>query len=69
MANKSQNTAQQPKHRLGKKRDVGVLLGCSDDTVERFERAGKLPIVIRLPSGRKRYDLDALDRLIEDWAT
>jgi hypothetical protein len=56
-----------PTRRLGKKRDVAARLNCSEDSVDRFERAGKLPIVVRLPSGRKRYDLDALDRLIEDW--
>lgn len=57
----------QPKRRLGKKKDVGVRLGVSDDSVDRYERAGQLPIVVRLPSGRKRYDLEALDRLIDDW--
>lgn len=47
---------------------VAAELGCSVDTVDRFIRAGKLPVV-RLPSGRRRIDRTDLDRTIADWKT
>jgi excisionase family DNA binding protein len=44
---------------------VAAELGCSVDTVDRFIRAGKLPVV-RMPSGRRRIAREDLDRAIED---
>ena len=65
MASKPQNPAQ-PKHRLINLRSVAAALDCSIDSVDRYIRAGKLPVV-RLPSGRRRIDQEDLDRLIESW--
>ena len=45
---------------------VAAELGCSVDTVDRFIRAGKLPVV-RMPSGRRRIAREDLNRAIEDW--
>jgi excisionase family DNA binding protein len=45
---------------------VAAELGVSFDTVDRFIRAGKLPVV-RLPSGRRRVARKDLDRAIEEW--
>lgn len=56
----------QPNRRLIKLATVAERLDCSVDSVDRYIRAGKLPVV-RLPSGRRRVDQDDLDRLIEDW--
>jgi excisionase family DNA binding protein len=56
----------QPKRQLIKLTTVAERLDCSLDSVDRYIRAGKLPVV-RLPSGRRRVDQEELDRLIEDW--
>jgi excisionase family DNA binding protein len=55
-----------PARRLINLRDVATELDVSFDTVDRFIRAGKLPVV-RLPSGRRRVAREDLDRAIEDW--
>ena len=67
MANRRQTPAQ-PTRRLMNLRTVAAILGCSIDSVDRYIRAGKLPFV-RLPSGRRRVDLEDLDRLIDEWKT
>lgn len=56
----------QPKRRLIKLTTVAETLDCSIDTVDRFIRAGKLPVV-RLPSGRRRVAEEDLAAVIEDW--
>ena len=67
MASTPHKTAQ-PKRRLVKLTAVAEALDCSIDSVDRFIRAGKLPIsIIRLPSGRRRVDEDDLMSLIDDW--
>jgi excisionase family DNA binding protein len=66
VASTPQKTAQ-PKHRQLRGLDyVAERLDCSLDSVDRYIRAGKIPI-IRLPSGRRRVDEEDLDRVIEDW--
>jgi excisionase family DNA binding protein len=62
---KPQNPAQ-PNRQLIKLTTVAERLDCSIDSVDRYIRAGKLPIV-RLPSGRRRVDQEDLERLIDDW--
>ncbi len=67
MANRPQTAAQPTRRRpLGKKQDAATRLNCSVDSIDRYIRAGKIPVV-RLPSGQKRIDLEELDRLIGDW--
>ena len=56
----------QPKRRLIKLTTVAERLDCSIDTIDRFIRAGKLPVV-RLPSGRRRISEEDLERVIDDW--
>jgi excisionase family DNA binding protein len=55
-----------PARRLLNLRDVAIELDVSFDTVDRFIRAGQLPVV-RLPSGRRRVAREDLDRAIQDW--
>lgn len=52
-----------PARRLINLRDVASELDVSFDTVDRFIRAGKLPVV-RLPSGRRRVTREDLDAAI-----
>ena len=59
-------TTQTPSPRLLRLPIVAAELGCSLDTVDRYIRAGKIPIV-RLPSGRRRVAREDLDRLIDSW--
>jgi excisionase family DNA binding protein len=54
------------RQRLLDLRAVADELACSVDTVDRFIRAGFLPVV-RLPSGRRRVAREDLDRAIEEW--
>ena len=69
-------TPQIPPHplRLGRRgrlldlHAVAEELGCSFDTVDRFIRAGSLPVV-RLPSGRRRVAREDLDAAIAAWKT
>lgn len=58
--------AAQPRSQLFKLTTVADRLDCSLDTLDRYIKAGKLPIV-RLPSGRRRIAADDLDRAIEGW--
>jgi excisionase family DNA binding protein len=60
------DTLKTPARRLINLHDVATELDVSFDTVDRFIRAGKLPVV-RLPSGRRRVAREDLDRVIEDW--
>lgn len=48
-------TPRRPVRRLLQLRDVATELSVSFDTIDRFIRAGKLPVV-RLPSGRRRIE-------------
>ena len=64
MASRPQTPA--ARRRLGRKFDAAEVLQCSVDTIDRYIKAGRIPVV-RLPSGRQRVDLDELDRLIDDW--
>jgi excisionase family DNA binding protein len=68
MAARASQSPARPKRRLGKLADVATVLNCSVDTVDRYIRAGRLPVIV-LPSGRRRVDLDELDRLIDGWRT
>jgi excisionase family DNA binding protein len=56
------------KSRLVRLHDAAEILGVSVDSLARYARAGKLPLV-RLPSGRPRVDRQDLDKLIESWKT
>jgi excisionase family DNA binding protein len=58
--------SRRPARRLFKLTTVAETLDCSIDTVDRFIRAGTLPVV-RLPSGRRRVTEEDLNRAIEDW--
>jgi excisionase family DNA binding protein len=62
----SATNQQRPARRLLDLHTVANELGCSVDTVDRYIRAGKLPVV-RLPSGRRRVDREDLNRAIEEW--
>jgi excisionase family DNA binding protein len=66
VASKLQNAAQSPARRLLKLTTVAERLDCSIDTLDRFIRAGALPIV-RLPSRQRRVDEAVLDQVIADW--
>ena len=59
-------TSRKQARRLINLRDVAIELDVSVDSVDRFIRAGQLPVV-RLPSGRRRVAREDLDRVIEDW--
>jgi predicted site-specific integrase-resolvase len=60
------DTLRRPARRLINLRDVANELDVSLDSVDRYIRAGALPIV-RLPSGRRRVAREDLDRVIDDW--
>ncbi len=45
---------------------VAAELGCSLDTIDRYIRSGKIPVV-RLPSGRRRIAREDLDAVIASW--
>jgi len=66
VTSRPQKPAQPTKRQLIKLTTVAERLDCSLDSVDRYIRAGKLPVV-RLPSGLRRVDQEELDRLIEDW--
>jgi predicted site-specific integrase-resolvase len=57
------NTVTRPARRLLNLRDVAAELDVSFDTVDRYVRSGKLPIV-PLPSGRRRVTREDLDKAI-----
>lgn len=59
-------TPQRPARKLLKLRDVANELDVSYDTVDRYVRAGRLPVV-RLPSGRRRVAREDLDHAIAEW--
>jgi len=50
--------------RLGTAREVSVLLGCCSRTVERYARQGLLK-PIRYSPRKIRYDMDEVERLVE----
>jgi excisionase family DNA binding protein len=68
VASTPQKTSQPAPRRLIKLTTVAERLACSIDTVDRFIRAGKLPVV-RLPSGRRRVNEEDLDGVIADWTS
>ena len=59
-------TVTKPARRLLNLHDVASELDVSFDTVDRYVRSGKLPIV-RLPSGRRRVAREDLERAIAEW--
>jgi predicted site-specific integrase-resolvase len=60
------DTSRKAARRLINLREVANELDVSIDSVDRFIRAGALPVV-RLPSGRRRVAREDLERVIEDW--
>jgi excisionase family DNA binding protein len=49
-------------------REVAERFSVSTETILRWVRRGKLP-AIRLPGGAIRFREDAIDRLLDEWAT
>lgn len=58
--------ARKPARRLLDLHSVAEELSCSIDSIDRYIRAGQLPVV-RLPSGRRRIAREDLEEAIESW--